>query len=237
MKIFAAILFASLLMTGCFSTRSNHDSFVSLQSLVKQKLAATCDCGPICTNTEVPIGRFFEVTPRDSGCRIIVWEKEFFTRKVWNRQHSIITNLQEKFTMATVTMTLAARTNGAIDTNALKHLFAGMTNLPDLPDWSYERTGVDVDVQCSEAAYPGLERDSEVAQQYADEITSLLNPYQKIARRTTNNPPLSYQWYVGTNIMFETNADQKTTYAVVATNAPLQYQWYFGTNLPPMTNK
>src|SRR6266705_1576455 len=77
-----------LVLAGCFSTRSD-DGFASLHQRVEHMLAGRCTNGPV-TNDE-NLGRFFEVAPRDSGCRILVFERDFLTQQEWHRKYAYVT--------------------------------------------------------------------------------------------------------------------------------------------------
>src|SRR6266568_5920173 len=130
-------------------------------------LAGRCNCGAVARN-EVVGGRFFEVVPQDSGCRILVFEREFFTQKEWEQQYTCVTNQVSQFlTRTNQTQTEAVRGVAAFD------------QMGRLPGWSYNGIGVDVDVQCPEIVYPGLEKDSAAAQLFFEEVVSLLKPYHR----------------------------------------------------------
>ena len=51
--------------------------------------------------------------------------------------------------------------------------------LVELPEWSYQNTGVDVGVQGVEAIYPGYEEDAAAAEECRNKIVKLLKPYHR----------------------------------------------------------
>jgi len=51
--------------------------------------------------------------------------------------------------------------------------------LSRLPEWSYQRTGVDVRVQEIDVTYPGAQADDAEAQKRYQQIVKLLKPYQR----------------------------------------------------------
>jgi hypothetical protein len=167
MRTLTFLCLLSLLITGCVSSRSREDSFVSLHGRVEQTLAGWCDCGPVNRN-EVVGGRFFEVAPLHSRCRILVSERKFFTQKEWEKQYAYATNQANDF----MTMTNRTHTQAAQQVTGLMSLFS-------LPSWSYESIGVDVALQEPEMSYPGMEKESAEAQKYFDDIVRLLKPYHR----------------------------------------------------------
>jgi len=165
MKTLAFLCLLSLLFTGCASSRSREDGFALLHSRVERILAGRCDLGPV-TRDKIT-GRFFEVVPRHSGCRILVFEREFFTQKEWERQYAFVTNQMTRFLIRTnQTKAEAARELAAVE------------QMRRLPEWSYDGIGVDVDLQTPEVVYPGMEKDQAEARKFFDEIVSLLKPYR-----------------------------------------------------------
>ena len=159
-----------LLVAGCM-LRTHQDSFLSLRDRVKQTLAESCACGPVITN-EVLGGRYFEVAPRPHGLAVHVYERQFVSRKEWERRHTSGTELLEQFLEAT---------NNPMDAETAKR-FIGITNffgLEDLPEWSYQRVGIDVKVQEVDETYPGSEEDSAEGQKRYEEIMHLLKPYRR----------------------------------------------------------
>jgi len=179
----ALILFA----LGCASSKTHEDAFVSLHSLIEQKLGDSCDCGPITTNAEVG-GRLFEVQPKPQGLLITVFERQFLTQTEWERRHAFGTNSMSQFMDD-----IMARTNSMSqfkDISRTNHFtnadrkaaarFIGFTNafgLFELPGWHYQNIGVDVDVQEPDVVYPGLDQNEAAAQKCYGQIVMLLKPY------------------------------------------------------------
>ena len=168
---------------GCALVQTHQDGFVALHGLVKQTLADSGDCGLIATN-EIVGGRYFEVSPRPRGLRITVAERPFLAQKEWDRRYASGTNLMSQFLDV-------ARTNHPVDTNhsidaKTARRFVGVTNLfgmLDLPEWSYQSTGVDVRVQEIDEVYPCLQEDDAEAQKRYKEIVKLLKPYHRANNR------------------------------------------------------
>jgi hypothetical protein len=179
MKRLTAICALSLLIIGCALDRTHQDGFASLHSLVKRTLADSCDCGPIVTN-DVSLGRYFEVKPKPKGLTVTVSEQQYFGQTEWERRYASGMNLMSQF------MDMA-RTNDSGDTNhpidaQTAERFTGLTNafgLSQLPEWHYQKTGVDVRVQEVDEVYPGLQEDNAEAQRRYEQIVRLLKPYRR----------------------------------------------------------
>jgi len=169
MKSIASICLLLLFGAGCLSDRSRSDSFVALRSQIAQKLSGRYECGLVTKNANVE-GHFFEITPANSGCRVLVSEEKFFTQTEWDKRHTAGTNLLIEF------MTIAA-TNHEINARTARR-FGKTYDLLDLPGWSYNNIGVNVHVECPEIVYPELEKQSAEAQHLFDEVVSLLKPYR-----------------------------------------------------------
>ena len=194
MKALAAFLVSSLFVVGCASVRTSHGDFVSLHGLVKQRLANSCSCGPIVTN-EVIGGRYFEVSPQPRGLQVTVSERQFLSQKEWARRYSSGTNRMSQFMEAAKT-NHPIGTNHSIDAKTAERL-TGVTNffgLSDLPEWSYQSTGVDVRVQEVDEVYPGLQEDSVEAEKCYKEIVKLLRPYHRANQAGAVNAPIA-SWF------------------------------------------
>jgi hypothetical protein len=176
MRSFAMVCALSLSIIGCTSVQTQRDSFLSLHDLIKKQLSDTGECGPIITN-HVVAGRYFEVSPQPRRLPITVSERQFFTQKDWERRYTSGTNIFSQF-MDTVMTNQPAETNRFIDPKTANR-YAGVMDVFNLPNWSYERIGVDVDVQAIEIVYPGLEDDLAAAQKRYKEIVKLLKPYHR----------------------------------------------------------
>jgi hypothetical protein len=176
MRTFAMACSLSLSILGCTSVPTHRDSFLSLHDLIKNKLSESGNCGPINTN-RVVAGRYFEVSPQPRGLPITVSERQFFTQKDWESHYTSGTNIFSRF-MDMLMTNQPAGTNRFIDPKTADR-YAGVMDVFDLPNWSYERIGVDVDVQAIEVVYPGLEEDRAAAQKQYREIVKLLKPYHR----------------------------------------------------------
>lgn len=168
----AGFCLVSLFVLGCSSPQTSRDSFASLHLLVEQKLHGRWECGPVSPN-DVRGGRFFEVRHPNSGCFIVLSERNFLSQSDWEKRYISGTNLLSQ-------MMAQMETNGQVDVQAARQ-FAGVTNmfgLLDLPGWSYRDIGVEVDLQEPENAYPGNNEDVAKARQIYAEIVSLLKPYR-----------------------------------------------------------
>jgi hypothetical protein len=174
------ICLVSLLAAGCRSPQAHQDSFVSLQNLIANKLAGDADCGPIVTN-EVAGGRYFVVSPRPNGIPIDVVEKPYISQKEWDRRNAAETNAIANFMEF-------FKTNPPIDFSRpldqkTKKKLLGLPNLldlPDLPGWSYQKTGVDVYIEDRDVAYPGIEEDEAQSKRRYREIVQQLKPYDRL---------------------------------------------------------
>src|SRR5262249_39743035 len=141
---------------------------------VRHKLTGRYDCGPLERN-EVAGGRFFEVSRTNSGCRVMVFEREYLSQSEWDKRYNSGTNALAQFLAS-------GTTNPPVDAEAGRQQFIAMTDLLKLPQWSYEKISVDVDLQEPEVIYPGSDRDIAVAQIAYDEIISLLKPYDSTVK-------------------------------------------------------
>jgi len=112
-------------------------------------------------------GRFFEVVPHNSGCRVLVFEREYFSQREWERQYAGVMNQVAQF----LTRTHQTREEAAVGVAAMEQMLK-------LPGWSYESIGVDVDLQTPDVVYPDMEKDQAEAQRIFDEIVRLLKPYR-----------------------------------------------------------
>lgn len=173
MRTLATVWVVSLVFIGCASPRTHQDSFISLHALVKQTLADSRECGPVITN-EIVGGRYFEVKPQPRGLQITVSERQFLEQKEWERRYASGTNQMSQFMKV-------VGTNHPINAETATR-WAGITNffgLSGLPEWSYQRIGVDVSVQEVDEVYPGLKEDDAEAQKRYGVIITLLKPYQR----------------------------------------------------------
>jgi hypothetical protein len=148
MKIFAS-LFMLALVAGCVSNRAQDESFQSLHRLVEQKLAGTCDCEPITNNAEV-FGRFFDVVPIHSAYQIRVFEFPFYSETEWKKRFD----------------------HGADQF----HQGLSTTNLALMPSWSFESTGIELDMQ-PHITPSGVDKDWEQADHIFHQIVSFLKQY------------------------------------------------------------
>jgi hypothetical protein len=169
MKSLAFLCLVSLALMSCVSSRIHEDSFVSLHNRVAQILAGRCEVTPVAT--DAILGRSFEAKPPSSGCRIVVFEREFLSQREWDRRYAAGTNSLSEF-MTT------SKANQQIDARTTRR-FADMERLLRLPNWRFECLGVHADVHCPEVVYPDMEKDSTAAQHLLEEITSLLTPYHR----------------------------------------------------------
>jgi len=179
MKTFAAICSVCLFVIGCVLDRTHQDSFASLHGLAKRTLADSCDCGPIVTN-EVVGGRYFEVKPQPRGLPVTVSERQYFSRAEWERRYASGTNLMAQF-MDTARIINSTDTNHPIAAKTVERLI-GLTiafGLFELPEWHYEKIGVDVSVQEVDVVYPGLDQDEAEAQKRYRQIVRLLKAYHR----------------------------------------------------------
>jgi hypothetical protein len=155
----------------------SEDEFASLHQRVEHMLAGKCTYGPVSNNES--LGRFFEVVPCDSGCRILVFECDFLTQQEWQRKSAYITEQTTAFLSKT------NRTPG----EAAEEI-AAMVQMRRLPKWSYKRTGVDIDVQAPEVAYPELAKQSAAAWKLVDEIARVLKAYNRASPQGAASRPL-----------------------------------------------
>jgi hypothetical protein len=170
MKNIAAIYLSALLITGCCSNGTRKDAFASLHNQIERRFGARANCGTLIPSAAVR-ERSFEIGWTNSGCRILVFERDFLTQKEWDRRYSASTKLFNEFTtMITTNHDVNAQT---------AQRFAGTWDFLFLPNWSYKGIGLDVNVQCPEIAYPGLETESEAAERFLKEVVSLLRPYRR----------------------------------------------------------
>src|SRR3954454_5150958 len=144
MRISAMVCSLSLSILGCTSVPTHRDSFLSLHDLIKKKLSESGNCGPINTN-RVVAGRYFEVSPQPRGLPITVSERQFFTQRDWERRNTSGTNIFSEF-MDMVMTNQPAGTDRFIDPETAGR-YAGVMDVFYLPAYSYERIGVDVNVQ------------------------------------------------------------------------------------------
>jgi hypothetical protein len=105
--------------------------------------------------------------PHNSGCRVLLFERQFFSQRGWERQHANLTNRVTQF----LTKTNQTREEAAIGVAAVEQMHK-------LPGWRYGRIGVDIQLQTPEVVYPGMEKDQAKAQGVVDEITGLMKPYR-----------------------------------------------------------
>src|SRR5215213_9593910 len=94
MKTSVIVFGISLFLFGCASNQAPQelDSFVSLHSLVKQKLGVRSVCEPIDTDPRKGT-RSFHVQPQPRGLSITVWEREFLTPAEWEKRYVTSTDL------------------------------------------------------------------------------------------------------------------------------------------------
>ena len=137
------------LVTGCVSNRLQDESFQSLHGLVEQKFVGMCDCGPVTNNEEV-FFRFFDVVPTNSVYRIRVFEYPYYSGPEWKKKFD----------------------HGADQF----HKGISATDLALMPSWSYEKTGVELDMQ-PHITPSGNDPDWSQANHVFHEIVGLLKQY------------------------------------------------------------
>jgi len=174
-----------IFLTGCLH-RARDDSFHALHVSIVQKFAGVCNCGPIIksnlvASNEIFFGPYFEVVPKGSPCEIIVCEYPYFSKVEWDKRFAKGTNQLNEFIAS-------AKSGGDPEFSPFsKEWF-------QLPGWSYERTGVAVELRPANI-YTGVdvelrpphispeygdisEKDKEQAYHIYQQILGLLTPYE-----------------------------------------------------------
>lgn len=159
-----------LAFAGCSAPRKHEDAFEGLHYRTTKLLGNRCNVAPV-SNHDAQCTRFFEVGTKlhDSGCRVLVYEREFFTQGEWQKRYVAGTKQLTKFLTTTNQLPDVEGTN----------IIASLESLSRLPEWHYKNIGVDATVQCPEVVYPNMARDSSEAVGFLHEIVSLLKPYRR----------------------------------------------------------